>query len=95
MASTGCSNKKANFPPNKMASTGCSNKKANFPPLTLGAFEIRRAPNVKIGGKFAFLIGHLVYSGQFMVEILRLRLGPDFRFTSHAHFTLWIFRRRN
>jgi len=37
-------------------------KKANFPPnLILGAFEIRRAPNVKFGGKFAFLIGHPVF----------------------------------
>jgi hypothetical protein len=42
-------------------STGCLIKKANFPPnLT---FEIRRALNVKFGGKFAFLIGHLVLSG--------------------------------
>jgi len=38
--------------------TGCPIKKANFPPnLT---FEIRRAPNVKFGGKFAFLIAHPV-----------------------------------
>jgi hypothetical protein len=41
--------------------TGCQIKKANFPPsLTLGVLRISNAPNVKFGGKFAFLIGHPV-----------------------------------
>ena len=60
-------------------------------PLTSGAFEIRRAPNVKFGGKFAFLIGHPVFHHsehwKMMIFIPDLRSYPHGGHTGTQHGT--------